>query len=70
MTTMTQTKPVRGPEYDKARPETRQAWLDFRAGGITATEMRDWNSGSKRRGIIASKLTGQSGARHHPRREP
>ncbi len=58
-TTLTALAPVRGAEYDTSRPETRQAWLDQRAGGITATEIRDWGVASKRREIIDFKVTGQ-----------
>jgi hypothetical protein len=57
--TLTHDMPVRGPEYDKARPETRQPWLDFRSGGITATEIRDWGIGSRRREILESKVSGK-----------
>lgn len=59
MSTLTLTPPVRGVSYDKNRPETRQAWLDQRRGGITATEIRDWGVGSKRRGILDFKVTGE-----------
>lgn len=67
MTTTTKTKnpaalttamPVRGVEYDKSRPETREAWVNQRRGGITATEIRDWGNGSRRREIITAKVTG------------
>jgi hypothetical protein len=58
-TTLTALAPIRGVEYDKERPETRQPWLDQRAGGITATEIRDWGNASKRRDILQFKLTGQ-----------
>lgn len=50
--------PIRGPEYDKNRPETRQPWLDFRSGGITATEIRDWGNPKRRREILVAKVTG------------
>lgn len=50
--------PLEGPAYDKTKPETRQPWLDFRSGGITATEIRDWGTASKRRQIIDSKVSG------------
>lgn len=57
-TTMTLVPPVRGVEYDKNRPETRGPWLEQRRGGITATEIRDWGNGAKRREIITNKVTG------------
>jgi hypothetical protein len=50
--------PVRGAEYDHAKPETRAPWLAQRQGGITATEIRDWGQGSKKREIINFKVTG------------
>lgn len=58
-TKTTSPAPVEGPAYDPARPETRQAWLEFRAGGITATQVRDWGSPAKRRKIIEEKVTGE-----------
>lgn len=58
MTTLDARQPVKGPEYDKARPETRDAWLAFRRAGITATEVRDWGNGGRRRDIIEAKKTG------------
>lgn len=57
---LTARRPIEGPSYDKAKPETRQPWLDFRAGGITATEIRDWGNGSRRREIIIAKVTGKT----------
>lgn len=48
--------PIEGAIYDKSRPETRDAWLAERAAGITATEIRDWQNGAKRREIIAGKI--------------
>lgn len=64
MTTKTKTllttdAPVRGVEYDKARPETREPWLNQRRGGLTATEVRDWGNPTKRRKIINAKVTGE-----------
>jgi hypothetical protein len=56
---LTDAVPRRGAEYDKERPETRVAWLDQRRGGITATEIRDWGNGSKRRDIITAKVTNE-----------
>jgi hypothetical protein len=50
--------PVRGVEYDHSRPETRPEWMEQRRGGITATEVRDWGSGSEKRAIITFKVTG------------
>lgn len=55
----TSARPVEGPAYDKTRPETRDAWLAFRRAGITATEIRDWGLGSRRREIIVAKVTGE-----------
>ena len=40
-----------------ARPETREAWMNQRIGGITATEVRDWPAPAKRRQIIEQKVT-------------
>lgn len=57
-TLLTMRRPIEGPSYDKTKPETRQAWLDSRAGGVTATEIRDWGIGSRRRKIIIAKTTG------------
>lgn len=57
-TSLTTAPPIQGPGYDKNRPETRQPWLDFRRPGITATMIRDWGSGSKRRKIIEEKVSG------------
>lgn len=57
--TITFARPIEGPAYDKNRPETKQAWLDFRRPGITATMIRDWGTASKRRKIIEEKVTGQ-----------
>ncbi|UDL16241.1 exonuclease [Microbacterium phage Kozie] len=59
--TITSVPPIPGPTYDRARPETRQAWWDFRLGGLTATDIRDWPQGSKRRRILQEKVTGDSG---------
>jgi hypothetical protein len=59
MTTITLDRPIEGPAYDKAKPETRQPWLDFRRPGITATMIRDWGNGSRRRKIIEEKITGE-----------
>lgn len=56
---MTLDRPTLGPSYDKTDPSTRAAWLEFRRGGLTATEVRDWGSGAKRRQIIAGKVTGE-----------
>lgn len=67
-----------GPVNDRDDPAARQAWLDFRRRGITATEIRDWRQGSKRRAIILAKVTGDDGddlgnvaaVRHGILREP
>jgi hypothetical protein len=56
--TSTITAPVKGPGYDKTRPETRQAWLDFRRPGLTATMIRDWGNASRKRKILEEKATG------------
>lgn len=77
-TALTRDAPVRGAEYDPARPETKQAWLDQRRGGLTATEVRDWGQGSKRRAFLTEKVTGDHGddignvaaVRHGHLREP
>lgn len=37
----------------------RQAWLDQRRGGVTATDIRDCGNGSLRRAIIIEKVTGE-----------
>lgn len=52
-------KPIQGVSYDKTKPETRKPWLEQRQGGITATEIRDWGTASKRREIIQFKVTGE-----------
>jgi hypothetical protein len=56
--TLTDAVPRRGAENDRTKPEARAAWLDQRIGGITATDLRDWGQGSKRRAIITEKVTG------------
>lgn len=58
--TITIAQPVMGPAYDHSKPETRQPWLDFRQGGITATQIRDWGIGSRRRQILIEKATGET----------
>ena len=77
LTSITAAAPIMGPVYDKNDPSTRQPWLDFRRGGITATEIRDWRQGSKRRAIITHKVTGVdddisnvAAVRHGNLREP
>lgn len=55
---LTLERPIQGPSYNKADPATRQPWLDFRRPGITATQIRDWGTASKRRKIIEEKVTG------------
>jgi len=57
---LTDAVPRRGAAYDRSRPETRAAWADQRIGGITATDLRDWGQGSKRRAIITEKVTGEA----------
>lgn len=56
---MTDVRPIEGPAYDKAHPETRGPWLEFRRPGLTATQVRDWGTASKRRQILAEKATGE-----------
>lgn len=77
--TLTNVTPVRGVPDGKGNPDpaVRQAWLDQRASGITATEIRDWGMGSKRREIIAGKVTMETedlshipAVAHGNRREP
>ncbi|QDH91628.1 exonuclease [Microbacterium phage Cinna] len=75
--TLTTAAPIPGPAYDREKPETRQAWWDFRLGGVTATDIRDCRQGSKRRRIITEKVTGETGDepqvkawRHGTLREP
>ena len=58
-TTLSAVLPIEGPTYDRTRPETRQPWLDFRRGGLTATEVRDCHQGAARRKIITEKVTGE-----------
>ena len=53
--------PVRGALYDKNRPETREAWMAQRRGGLTATDIRDWVVPSHRRRIMTEKVTGDEG---------
>lgn len=74
---LTAIAPIAGPTYDRTRPETRQAWWDFRLGGLTATDIRDWPQGAKRRRILIEKVQGDSGEepdvfawRHGALREP
>jgi hypothetical protein len=57
---LTSAVPRMGASYDRLRPETRAAWAYQRQGGITATDLRDWGQGSKRRAIITEKVTGIS----------
>ncbi len=59
-TTLAPISPIPGPDYDRTKPETRQAWWDFRLGGVTATDVRDCRQGSKRRRILIEKVTGDS----------
>lgn len=74
---LTNVAPIPGPAYDREKPETRQAWWDFRLGGVTATDIRDCRQGGKRRRIITEKVTGDAGEertvfawRHGTLREP
>lgn len=75
--TLTDVAPIPGPAYDRTKPETRQAWWDFRRGGVTATDVRDCRQGAKRRRIITEKVVGEAGEepsvfawRHGALREP
>lgn len=56
--TLSHTVPIRGAENDRSQPEKRAEWLEQRRGGLTATDVRDWPQGSKRRAIITEKVTG------------
>lgn len=74
---LTDAAPIPGPSYDRTKPETRQAWWDFRMGGVTATDVRDCRQGAKRRRIITEKVVGEAGEepnvfawRHGALREP
>lgn len=62
---LTTVAPIPGPAYDREKPETREAWWDFRLGGVTATDIRDCRQGAKRRRIITEKVTGESGDEPH-----
>lgn len=59
-TLLTTLAPTPGPADGKRSedPAVREAWLDFRRGGITATEIRDWLVPSEKRAIITAKVTG------------
>lgn len=59
-TTLAPIAPVRGvPDgASSTDPTIREAWLEQRRGGITATEIRDWGNSTKRREIITAKVTG------------
>ena len=50
--------PIKGVPDGKGSsdPQVRSAWLAQRRGGITATEVRDWGQGAKRREIIDGKV--------------
>lgn len=58
--TLTTVAPIQGVPDGAGNPDPaiREAWLEQRRGGITATEIRDWGTASKRRDIIASKVSG------------
>lgn len=60
--TLTTVAPIQGVPDGAGNPDPaiREAWLEQRRTGITATEIRDWGVASKRREIIAEKVTGQS----------
>lgn len=57
-TTLAPIKPIQGVPDGKGStdPAVRQAWLDQRYGGVTATDIRDCHQGSKRREIITEKV--------------
>ena len=54
--------PIRGVPDGKSSPDpaVREAWLNQRRGGITATEAAAWGQPAKRREIIHHKVTGES----------
>lgn len=58
--TLSTVRPIQGVPDGKGNPDpaVRQAWLDQRRGGITATEIRDWGDAKKRRAIVQGKVTG------------
>ena len=64
--TLTLVQPVQGVPDGAGNPDpaVREAWLEQRRGGITATEIRDWGTASKRRDIIAGKVTGVEAERN------
>lgn len=55
--------PIKGAPDGKGSsdPEVRQAWLDQRRGGVTATDIRDAGIPTRRRAIILEKVTGEQG---------
>lgn len=59
-TTLTRVTPIQGvPDgASSTDPTVRERWLEQRRGGITATEIRDWGIGTKRREILTAKVTG------------
>lgn len=60
-TTLTPIVPIMGVPDGASSPDpaVKQAWLEQRRGGITATEIRDCGTGTKRRAIITGKVTGE-----------
>lgn len=60
-TTLTAIAPIIGVLDGKGHPDpaVRQAWLEERRGGATATDVRDWGNSSDRRKILAEKTTGE-----------
>lgn len=59
--TLTDVRPIMGPLDGKGSPDPaiRQGWLEFRWGGVTATDIRDCGTASGRRKIIQEKVTGE-----------
>lgn len=59
-TYLTHDLPIQGVPDGKAAadPAVREAWLNQRRGGFTATEARDWHDPSKRRKIVEEKVVG------------
>lgn len=58
---MTQVVPIKGVADGKGSsdPTIREAWLEQRRGGVTATDIRDAGNGARRREIIHEKVTGE-----------
>ena len=58
---MTRVVPIKGVADGKGSsdPTIREAWLEQRRGGVTATDIRDAGNGARRREIIHEKVTGE-----------